>query len=99
VLNFFYSILLPSMLASNGSVHQCCALLRLHAAAWQIMLCSVQTGPQLAPALLAYQAACCCCCRGAHQGKHIVTGTVHRVAIYDSHFRISNIISQTDIIK
>ncbi|WIA41945.1 hypothetical protein OEZ86_009253 [Tetradesmus obliquus] len=37
--------------------------------------------------------------RGAHQGKHIVTGTVHRVAIYDNHFRISNIISQTDIIK
>ncbi|WIA21514.1 hypothetical protein OEZ85_000717 [Tetradesmus obliquus] len=36
---------------------------------------------------------------GAHQGKHIVTGTVHRVAIYDNHFRISNIISQTDIIK
>jgi CBS-domain-containing membrane protein len=38
-------------------------------------------------------------CRGAHKGKHIVTGTVHRVAIYDNHFRISNIISQTDIIK
>ncbi|KAF6250582.1 hypothetical protein COO60DRAFT_796807 [Scenedesmus sp. NREL 46B-D3] len=37
--------------------------------------------------------------RGGHTGKHIVTGTVHRVAIYDSHFRISNIISQTDIIK
>uniref|UniRef100_A0A383WD30 CBS domain-containing protein n=1 Tax=Tetradesmus obliquus TaxID=3088 RepID=A0A383WD30_TETOB len=37
--------------------------------------------------------------RGAHQGKHIVTGTVHRVAIYDNHFRINNIISQTDIIK
>jgi len=34
-----------------------------------------------------------------HAGKHIVMGTVHRVAIYDSHFRLSNIISQTDIIK
>lgn len=28
-----------------------------------------------------------------------MTGTVHRVAIYDSHFRLTNIISQTDIIK
>eukprot|EP00882_Tetradesmus_deserticola_P002977 GHRQ01003161.1.p1 GENE.GHRQ01003161.1~~GHRQ01003161.1.p1 ORF type:complete len:423 (+),score=182.98 GHRQ01003161.1:682-1950(+) len=37
--------------------------------------------------------------RGWHKGKHIVTGTVHRVAIYDSQFRITNIISQTDIIK
>jgi CBS-domain-containing membrane protein len=34
-----------------------------------------------------------------HRGKHIVTGTVHRVAIYDSHFRLMHIISQTDIIK
>lgn len=37
--------------------------------------------------------------RGAHSGKHIMTGTVHRVAIYDSMFRLMNIISQTDIIK
>eukprot|EP00879_Flechtneria_rotunda_P008799 GHRR01009215.1.p1 GENE.GHRR01009215.1~~GHRR01009215.1.p1 ORF type:complete len:348 (+),score=71.84 GHRR01009215.1:438-1481(+) len=37
--------------------------------------------------------------RGSHMGKHIVTGTVHRVAIYDAQFRLINIISQTDIIK
>jgi hypothetical protein len=37
--------------------------------------------------------------RGIHSGKHTITGTVHRVAFYDSQFRISNIISQTDIIK
>jgi hypothetical protein len=37
--------------------------------------------------------------RGKHGGKHIMTGTVHRVAIYDSMFRLMHIISQTDIIK
>lgn len=42
---------------------------------------------------------CFLVCRGVHHGRHIVTGTVHRVAIYDSQFRLNNIISQTDIIK
>eukprot|EP00878_Enallax_costatus_P010411 GHUV01010866.1.p1 GENE.GHUV01010866.1~~GHUV01010866.1.p1 ORF type:complete len:449 (+),score=124.72 GHUV01010866.1:208-1554(+) len=37
--------------------------------------------------------------RGTHRGKHIVTGTVHRVAVYDNQFRLQNIISQTDIIR
>lgn len=44
-------------------------------------------------------AVCCLLFRGKHGGKHIMTGTVHRVAIYDSMFRLMHIISQTDIIK
>ncbi|KAF8058362.1 cysG [Scenedesmus sp. PABB004] len=37
--------------------------------------------------------------RGSHTGRHIISGTVHRVGIYDTHFRLTNIISQTDIVK
>lgn len=56
--------------------------------------------PSVHAELLILLLSCCrWCCRGKHSGKHIVQGTVHRVAIYDSLFRLVHIISQTDIIK
>eukprot|EP00877_Chromochloris_zofingiensis_P010625 jgi/Chrzof1/5816/Cz16g16260.t1 len=36
--------------------------------------------------------------RGMHGGRHI-NDIVHRVAVYDSDFKITNIISQTDIVR